>query len=393
MTSLKSGVKMGLMKKLSICLFLVLFGFSAPSFADHLLKKSKEESLIFHKQRMNELPNNAHAIWKNYKNEIIKKANSPKVLKDNSKPNKKLKKIIKKSDLLSVLYFNGNEIEVNEISSKKMKDTDLMYSMSMAKSYVGYLLGHAVCDGYIKSLDDPIDKYLSETKGTLYEGVSLRDLSNMSAGDAFYFQEKGYKAESPKSYAIPLLVRGIPIVEFIKKTEKKYQKKQTFDYSNIQTDIVANALDKNIPGGIGKYMQIKVSERAGNTEEMLFFRDNNNWAILFAFLYSSRMDYLKFGKLIYDDWKSDSCISNYLKEVLNKSVSSKKKKKDDYKRYSAFFWTGNKSLKFKHLRLQGHGGQTMIINFDTGAVLSTHSIRKDYNLSKVKKIVLKKLIK
>jgi len=38
------------------------------------------------------------------------------------------------------------------------------------------------------------------------------------------------------------------------------------------------------------------------------------------------MDYLKFGKLIYDDWKSDSCISNYLKEVLNKSVSSKKKK-------------------------------------------------------------------
>jgi hypothetical protein len=92
----------------------------------------------------------------------------------------------------------------------------------------------------------------------------------MSAGDAFYFQEKGYKAESPKSYAIPLLVRGIPIVEFIKKTEKKYQKKQTFDYSNIQTDIVANALDKNIPGGIGKYMQIKVSERAGNTEEMLF---------------------------------------------------------------------------------------------------------------------------
>ena len=88
------------MKKLSICLFLVLFGFSAPSFADHLLKKSKEESLIFHKQRMNELPNNAHPIWKNYKNEIIKKANSPKVLKDNSKPNKKLKKNEKRSHLL-----------------------------------------------------------------------------------------------------------------------------------------------------------------------------------------------------------------------------------------------------------------------------------------------------
>ena len=371
------------MKKLSTYLFLVFFSFPVTSFADHTLKKSKEESLTHHKGRM-------ETLRERFKNEIIKKANLPKVLKDNSKPNKKLKKIIKKSDLLSVLYFNGNEIEVNEISSKKMKDTDLMYSHSMSKSYVGYLLGHAVCDGYIKSLDDPIDKYLSETKGTVYEGVSLRDLSNMSAGDSFYFDEKGYKTVSLKSYSTPLLVKGVPILEFLKKTEKKYQKEHTYYYSNIVPDIVANALDKNIPGGIGKYMQIKVSERAGNTEEMVFLRDKNDWGILSAFLYSSRMDYLKFGKLVYDDWKSDSCISDYLKEVFNKSVSTKDLKVNNFfQEYSAFFWMGNKLLKFKQLVLLGHGGQTIIINLDTGAVLSIHSIRKDYNLSKVKKIVLK----
>ena len=102
---------------------------------------------------------------------------------------------------------------------------------------------------------------------------------------------------------------------------------------------------------------------------------------------------MKFGKLVYDDWKSDSCISDYLKEVLNKSVSSKEKDEQAFQEYSAFFWMGNKSLKFKHLRLQGHGGQSIIINLDTGAVLSIHSIRQDYDLSKVKKIVLKRLIK
>jgi len=55
MTSLKSGVKMGLMKKLSTYLFLVFFSFSVTSFADHTLKKSKEESLIYHKGRMESL--------------------------------------------------------------------------------------------------------------------------------------------------------------------------------------------------------------------------------------------------------------------------------------------------------------------------------------------------
>ncbi len=364
---------------------IIFFLFASYAFADHQLKKSKEESLVVHKYRMNELR-------KSFKNEIVEKAKSPKALKDTSKPNEKLKKIIKKSDLLSVLYFNGSEIEVNEISSEKMQDADLMYSMSMAKSYVGYLLGHAVCDGYINSLDDPIDKYLPETKSTLYEGVSLRDMSNMSSGDAYFFQEKGYKKESTKSYALPLLLKRIPIEEFIKKTEKKHQRKQTFFYSNIQTDIVANALDKNLPGGIGKYMHVKISERAGNTEEMVFLRDKNDWAIFFAFLYSSRMDYLKFGKLIYDDWKSNSCISDYLKEVLNKSVSSKQIHKGAYTRYGAFFWTGRNPLKFKHFGLRGHGGQTIIINLDTGAVLSIHSIRQNYDFSKVEKIVLKELI-
>jgi len=380
-------------------IFSILFidpYFLQNSLADHLLEKSKDESLSFHKNwRMK-------VARENFKNEIVRKATSPKVLKDNAKLNSRLREIINNSDLLSVLYFNGKEIEVNEISSKKMKDTDLMYSHSMSKSYIGYLLGHAVCDGYIKSLDDPIDKYLNETKGTVYEGVSLRNMVNMSAGDGSYFDEKGYKSNlnvkagkviNLKSYAIPLMRRDLTIKELLKKTEKKYQTEQTFEYSNIVPDIVGNALDKTLPDGIGKYMQTKISERAGNTEEMVFLRDKNDWAIFFAFLYSSRMDYLKFGKLVYDDWKSDSCISNYLKEVLLKSVSSKKRKFKDYKRYSAFFWTGNESLKFKHLALRGHGGQLMIINLDTGAVLSIHSIRKDYDISKVEKIVLEKLIK
>jgi len=36
MTSLRSGVKLGLMKKLSTYLFLILFSFSAPSFGDDI---------------------------------------------------------------------------------------------------------------------------------------------------------------------------------------------------------------------------------------------------------------------------------------------------------------------------------------------------------------------
>ncbi len=365
-----------------LLIFCILLNFPL-ALADHQLKKSTEEILETHNYRMNGIPNKFNI-------EVVKKSDSPKLLKDNSKPNKKLKKIIDNSDLLSVIYYDGNEIRINEISESKMKENDLMYSMSMGKSYVGYLLGHAVCDGFIKSLDEPIEKYLIETKGTVYEGVTLRELSNMSAGDKFYFEEKGYKFETSKSYATPLIQRGVPIIEFIKKTEKKRQKKKNFFYTNIQTDIVARAIDKNVPKGFGYYMKNKISERAGNSDNIVFLRDKNDWPILFAFLYSSRMDYLRFGKLIYNDWKSDTCISKYLQGVLANNVSSNEKDRNSYKRYGAFFWMGNKSLKFKHLALRGHGGQRMIINLETGAVFSIHSIRNNYKISKVDRIVLKK---
>ena len=71
-----------------LILLMFIFGilffdpyFLQNSLADHQLQKSKEESLIVHKNRTGELRN--HPLWKNFKNEIVEKANSLKVIKDN----------------------------------------------------------------------------------------------------------------------------------------------------------------------------------------------------------------------------------------------------------------------------------------------------------------------
>ena len=102
---------------------------------------------------------------------------------------------------------------------------------------------------------------------------------------------------------------------------------------------------------------------------------------------------MKFGKLLYDDYTSNSCISNYLKKIIDDSISTKMKKTKDFRKYSAFFWMGNKSLKFKHLALRGHGGQIMIVNLEFGSVLLINSIRKNYYYYKLEKKILKKLVR
>jgi len=59
---------------------------------------------------------------------------------------------------------------------------DRWNSFSVAKSVTSSLVGAAVRDGYIKSLDDPVTRYLPEMSGSAYDQVSVRQLLTMSSG-------------------------------------------------------------------------------------------------------------------------------------------------------------------------------------------------------------------
>ena len=55
-------------------------------------------------------------------------------------------------------------------------------SKSAGKSVVSTLMGAAVKDGLIKSLEDPVERYVPEMAGTAYEGVTLQNLLRMASG-------------------------------------------------------------------------------------------------------------------------------------------------------------------------------------------------------------------
>ena len=78
----------------------------------------------------------------------------------------------------------GNQIGANALDQNNLSPAQRIYSMSISKSFVGYLVRHALCDGFFLSLDDPIHKYVPKTTGTVYEGVPLQEMVNMSAGDS-----------------------------------------------------------------------------------------------------------------------------------------------------------------------------------------------------------------
>ena len=96
--------------------------------------------------------------WKKY---LIQASKDPYEFKFNKIENEFIKKQFMKQAILSYLYFQDGQIIIDELSPFERfgefvnNDTKLR-SNSMGKSLASYVLGHAICAGYIKDVNQRI---------------------------------------------------------------------------------------------------------------------------------------------------------------------------------------------------------------------------------------------
>jgi CubicO group peptidase (beta-lactamase class C family) len=83
--------------------------------------------------------------------------------------------------VVGLLVVKDGEIVFEEYDQGNTRETRWM-SFSIAKSVVSLLLGAAIRDGHIGSLDDPVTDYLPGLEGTSYEGVTLQNALQMASG-------------------------------------------------------------------------------------------------------------------------------------------------------------------------------------------------------------------
>ena len=365
------------MKLLHISIISLLFTliFNTTSFSKHLKGKSKKVHDEYLEIRIVGLPSQFDNIKIQPANDI--KSLTKKLIEN--KNTKKIDKIIKKKSLLSVLYFDGENIVVDKKSEKIKNDTKL-YSMSISKSFLSYILGNAICDGHIKSLDDKISKYVPEAKGTLYENSTFKELIDMAAGD------KNFASREPGSaklfYAVDVMGRKTTAKDYLLSSSGIKISKKTFNYNNFLPDLVARAIDVSVPGGLKNLYQ-DFANKSGTNSEMFYLTDDNGWPLLHGYFYANREDFLRLGIQISKDWNSNSCIGNYLNGIEKMKIKTDKDQNSDY---SGYFWY-DQNNKSRHAQLRGHGGQRIHIDIEKGSVLVYSSIAKDYDNKSIWRLI------
>jgi len=125
----------------------------------------------------------------------VEKSNRPYTFKSYLRENKDVKNEFQKTALLSYLIYEKGKIVVDEITPKErfgelFNNQSKLHSQSAGKSITSYIVGHAICDGYISSIDAKIDDWPA-AQNTLYDNQKIIYLLNMNAGDHYYVTQNG----------------------------------------------------------------------------------------------------------------------------------------------------------------------------------------------------------
>jgi len=180
-------------------------------------------------------------------------------------------------------YFLGNERATRNIS------------WSMAKSFISALIGIAVDEGLISSIEQPVDAYAPQLKGSGYEGVRIKDVLQMSSGVGF---DEDYGAFNSD---INRWGRGFAMGHsqdaFAASLTRERAPGTRRQYVSIDTHVLAMVLVRATGQSVSQYMEEKLYRPLGMEYDGYWIIDGHGMEMALGGLNLTMRDYAKLGSL------------------------------------------------------------------------------------------------
>lgn len=238
-------------------------------------------------------------------------------------------------------------------------DTTHSGSFSVAKSFVGTLIGIALDKGYIKSLDDPIANYLSYFNEGGKEKITIRHCLMMSSGlnwDEAYASAFSITTEAYYGTDLEGTVRRLKVVE---------EPGKHFDYKSGDTQILSLLLTKATRKSTSQFMQENLWNAIGAESSAwwsLDDKDKNEKA--YCCIYSTARDFARLGKLYLHEgkWGNQQVISaSYVKEAITPNGLLDRETNQPNKNYGLQWWIYPNNYHKQVFYARGILGQYIIV--------------------------------
>lgn len=168
-------------------------------------------------------------------------------------------------------------------------------SFSVAKSLTSTLVGAAVRDGYIKSLDDPVTRYIPELAGSAYDGVTVAQVLKMTSGVKWNEDYTDPRSDVARMYLMPVPAGADPTTAFLKTLTREAEPGSKWVYKTGETNLIGVLVTRATGKSLTQYAEEKIWRRFGMERDLFWMVDQSGQNIGGCCLSASLRDYARIG--------------------------------------------------------------------------------------------------
>ena len=225
-------------------------------------------------------------------------------------------------------------------------------SFSMAKSIVSAMLGKAIMEGKIKSLDQPVSAFYPEFREGLAAKMTVGDLSSMASGlnwDEAYYSPLSIMTRAYFDDDLEKMMLGVKVTE---------EPGQSYKYLSGSTQLLGMVIEKATGQKLADYLSDKFWRPIGAENEAFWQLDSEEEGLekTYCCVASNARDFARFGKLYkqHGKWNGKQILDS---TFIAKSTTPRFKASPEY---GYGWWLANYNNK-EIFYMRGHLGQLVIV--------------------------------
>lgn len=174
-------------------------------------------------------------------------------------------------------------------------------SWSMAKSFVSTLVGFAIGDGLIRSVEDPVTDYLPELKGSGYDGVPIKAVLQMSSGVAFREDYVDSSSDALVMWNDVLQYNKRRFADFAVNSQRAVEPFARFNYAGLDSVVLGLLVHRVTGKSLSAYLAEKLWGPLGMEGDASWLTEGRSDQALeapFCCLNARLRDYARFGQFM-----------------------------------------------------------------------------------------------
>ncbi len=210
-----------------------------------------------------------------------------------------LNAFITEQKVAGILILHNGKIRL-EHYTLGFSNAERWTSQSVAKSVTSTLVGAAIKDGYIKSIDDNLTMYLPTLKGSAYDKVTIRHLLTMTTGVKWNEIYTDQNSDIVKFYTQPIDSGIDEIVSYMRHLPSEAEPGEKWVYKTGETHLLGVLVSAATGKTLSEYLSEKIWKPYGMEGQATWNIGRTNQEFAGCCLQMKLRDFGRFGQFILD---------------------------------------------------------------------------------------------